>query len=399
MKKLLSISLIAILAALTANAQFSTYSSYDNEESVVYEVEDMSPDEIKTYNKWINSGLSKEDALTFINAGRAHDNLLSAPATIIDCNFIDSETFKSTGEVAISITLLNTTPKTIKEITIEFEFENNSSPVYDIKSGDKFLILKFTNLKGRTNSNLYSDIMSSLTDCLHILKMSDASFVKPFFNKKATTANIHSAKIKYNDGSSTTNIALFNRGYGKKENIIADGPLSPFFRFCEFKNQTDKMNEANEIQPIATYKDMDEDRVNDCDVIGPLGKSNTKRNEPQKVSPPYNHNNEVFSSAAHMPRYPGGDAALMKYLNDHMIYPVQAKNDGIQGKVIVQFVVRKDGSVGETKVSRGVNKELDREAIRLVKSLPVFSPGRNAIGDPVDVWYTLPVTFKLPGLY
>ena len=105
----------------------------------------------------------------------------------------------------------------------------------------------------------------------------------------------------------------------------------------------------------------------------------------------------MFSSAARMPSYPGGNAALLKYLNDHMIYPSELKEDPIQGKVIVQFVVKKDGTIGEVKVSRGVHPLLDKEAIRLVLNLPSFSPGRNALGEPIDVWYTLPVTFKVPG--
>ena len=107
---------------------------------------------------------------------------------------------------------------------------------------------------------------------------------------------------------------------------------------------------------------------------------------------------EVFTSAVHMPSYPGGDAALMKYLNDHLRYPQSAADNNIQGKVIVQFVVEKNGKIGEVKVARSVDKDLDREAVRVCKSLPAFSPGRNAVGDPVRVWYTLPVTFKLQGV-
>ena len=61
------------------------------------------------------------------------------------------------------------------------------------------------------------------------------------------------------------------------------------------------------------------------------------------------------------------------------------------------MVIMKDGKVGEVKVVRGVDKDLDREAVRVCKSLPPFSPGRNANGDPINVWYTLPVTFKLQG--
>ena len=93
------------------------------------------------------------------------------------------------------------------------------------------------------------------------------------------------------------------------------------------------------------------------------------------------------------PQFPGGDAALMKYLQSHINYPPMAAENYIEGRVIVQFLVDKTtGKVGEVKVVRSVDKYLDREATRVVKSLPIFTPGRHK-GKPVDVWYVLPVTF------
>jgi protein TonB len=121
-----------------------------------------------------------------------------------------------------------------------------------------------------------------------------------------------------------------------------------------------------------------------------------KKEEPKPEPKP--EKEEVFRSAAHMPSFPGGDAALMSFINKNIKYPQVAQDNGVQGKVIVQFVVEKDGRVGEVKVARGVDKDLDREAVRVCKMLPKFSPGRNAVGDPVRVWYTLPVTFKLQGV-
>ncbi len=107
-------------------------------------------------------------------------------------------------------------------------------------------------------------------------------------------------------------------------------------------------------------------------------------------------NDEVFQSSGHMPSFPGGDVALMKFIKDNMIYPYEALKNRIEGKVIIQFVVTKTGKVGKVKVVRSVNKELDQEAVRLIKMLPDFSPGRNNVGEPVNVWYILPVIFKLP---
>ena len=94
----------------------------------------------------------------------------------------------------------------------------------------------------------------------------------------------------------------------------------------------------------------------------------------------------------------GGTKGLNLYLREHVHYPTIAQENGIEGKVIVQFVVEKDGRVGEVKVARGVDASLDREAVRVCKMLPKFSPGRNAVGDPVRVWYTLPDTFKLSNM-
>ena len=106
---------------------------------------------------------------------------------------------------------------------------------------------------------------------------------------------------------------------------------------------------------------------------------------------------EVFKSVEQMPTFPGGDAALMKWLQSHLQYPQLAAENNIQGRVVVQFVVTKTGAIGEVKVVRSVDRDLDREAIRVCKSLPKFVPGRQN-GQPVSVWYTLPVTFKLQGV-
>ena len=104
----------------------------------------------------------------------------------------------------------------------------------------------------------------------------------------------------------------------------------------------------------------------------------------------------IFTSVEQMPQFPGGEAALMKYLQSHINYPPMAAEMNVQGRVVVQFVVEKTGIIGEVKVVRSVDKDLDREAVRVCKSLPKFTPGRQN-GQAVPVWFTLPVTFKLQG--
>jgi len=105
---------------------------------------------------------------------------------------------------------------------------------------------------------------------------------------------------------------------------------------------------------------------------------------------------KVFTAVEQMPQFPGGEGALMKYLSSHINYPTVAMENNVQGRVIVQFVVTKNGSIGEVKVARSVDRDLDREAVRVCKSLPNFIPGKMN-GQAVNVWYTLPVSFKLQG--
>ena len=107
--------------------------------------------------------------------------------------------------------------------------------------------------------------------------------------------------------------------------------------------------------------------------------------------------NQVFAVVEQMPQFPGGDAALLKWVGEHIRYPAIAQENNIQGRVVLQFVVTKTGKVGEVKVLRSKDPDLDKEAVRVIKSLPKFVPGKMN-GHAVNVWYTLPVTFKLQGI-
>jgi protein TonB len=102
----------------------------------------------------------------------------------------------------------------------------------------------------------------------------------------------------------------------------------------------------------------------------------------------------VFMVVESMPGFPGGDAALFKYLSDNIKYPVIAQESGIQGRVICQFVVNRDGSIVDIEVVRGVDRSLDAEAIRVIANMPKWSPGKQR-GKAVRVKYTLPINFRL----
>lgn len=101
-----------------------------------------------------------------------------------------------------------------------------------------------------------------------------------------------------------------------------------------------------------------------------------------------------FVEVEQMPLFPGGDEALLKYLGENTTYPENAKKNSIKGKVILRFCIASDGTVNRVSVLQGVDPELDAEAIRVVKTLPAFTPGKQG-GKAVAVWYMVPITFSL----
>ncbi len=102
----------------------------------------------------------------------------------------------------------------------------------------------------------------------------------------------------------------------------------------------------------------------------------------------------IFMVVEQMPAFPGGQGALMKYLAEHIKYPELAKESGIQGRVFINFVVEPDGSIDQVKVLRGIGGGCDEEAVRVVKSMPRWIPGKQR-GKPVRVSFNLPVKFAL----
>ena len=118
--------------------------------------------------------------------------------------------------------------------------------------------------------------------------------------------------------------------------------------------------------------------------------------EVKEVFTPVEKNPEFFDVVEQMPEFPGGSAALIEYLSKNIRYPKAAMEADVQGRVIVNFVVLKDGSIGETKVVKTVSPELDEEALRCVQSMPKWKPGMQK-GQPVNVKYTMPINFRLDG--
>lgn len=125
-------------------------------------------------------------------------------------------------------------------------------------------------------------------------------------------------------------------------------------------------------------------------------------NSPVELSIKGEEQEEVFFIVEHMPEFPGGDIALREYIKENTVYPEEAKAKGLSGKVFVQFVVNKEGDVVNPQIARGVDPILDKEAIRVIQSLPKWKPGEQSkrvdgekVWVPKNVSYTVPIDFQM----
>lgn len=158
--------------------------------------------------------------------------------------------------------------------------------------------------------------------------------------------------------------------------------------------KTKKKSSSRNYEPDYDWEEEDESEVvwgNDIDKFESI-REQLVAPEPEQPQKPVRE--EVYSAVEVQPKFPGGDAALMMWLSKNINYPVRAQENGVEGRVIVNFVVEKDGSISGVKVAKGVDKDLDQEAVRVVKKMPKWQPGKNG-GQAVRTQYTLPVRFKL----
>lgn len=151
----------------------------------------------------------------------------------------------------------------------------------------------------------------------------------------------------------------------------------------QVKNQEEVMENASMIGSVDFNEGVED--LNKTHIVDQVIQE-TKPVEEEKV---YN-----MAMVEQQPEFPGGTAEMYKWLSSHINYPAAASEEGVQGKVIVEFVVSRTGKVENVRVLRGRHPALDKEAVRVVKAMPAWNPGRNN-GQPVKVTYTLPVTFKL----
>ena len=142
----------------------------------------------------------------------------------------------------------------------------------------------------------------------------------------------------------------------------------------------------------------DDVKLDDVDIISSEDDASSAQVEaytpPAVVEEEEESSQQIFTVVETMPEFPGGQMALLQYLSKSIKYPVIAQENGIQGRVSCSFVVNKDGSIVDAEVIRGVDPSLDKEALRVINSMPKWSPGKQR-GKPVRVKYTVPVTFRL----
>ena len=150
----------------------------------------------------------------------------------------------------------------------------------------------------------------------------------------------------------------------------------------EIKTQ-DELNETKVTISVADVKGTDEENGID---VAELNKNQAIAQEPVEE--------EVFLIVEQMPEFPGGEAALRAYIAKNIKYPATAQEMGIQGKVYVTFIVDKNGNVTKATIARGIDAALDKEALRVINTLPKWTPGKQR-GSPVSVSYTVPINFTL----
>ena len=194
-----------------------------------------------------------------------------------------------------------------------------------------------------------------------------------------------------------SSIQSLNSGTTAAEVVAIDGQAYSFDELYAMQNPDSVKTDTVEINIVL---EPNEASLNDSQVVIAYGTS--KYGVPRgsgfySIGANYEviEGDTIYRSVNQAPSFPGGDAELMKYINDQIQYPANALKNKTQGKVIIEVVVKKTGEVGDVKVIRSIDNDLDREAVRICKSLPNFTPARCG-GKAVSSWHTIPVTFKLP---
>lgn len=157
---------------------------------------------------------------------------------------------------------------------------------------------------------------------------------------------------------------------------------------------SDKMKEISAVK-VNDLKEIVETKVPENGVVVSDFPAAAVKDTVKRGNASAPQGDKVFTVVEHMPEYPGGVNACVNFIKDNLKYPAEAAAKGVQGRVIVQFVVNEDGAISNPRIVRSVDPALDAEAIRVIKLMPKWKPGMQR-GQAVKVKYTVPVTFNLP---
>ena len=169
---------------------------------------------------------------------------------------------------------------------------------------------------------------------------------------------------------------------------------APVIKKDELVKEENQVKQMDQLDAKVAVGTKDEEGVKDRNIEAVRSDIAVATPPPPPPAPKPEVSNKVFDIVEEMPSFPGGQGALMSFLNSNIKYPVVAQENGVQGRVIVGFVVERDGSITDVKVMRSVDPSLDREAQRVVKAMPRWKPGKQN-GSAVRVKYTVPVVFRL----
>ena len=169
---------------------------------------------------------------------------------------------------------------------------------------------------------------------------------------------------------------------------------APVIKKDELVKEENQVKQMDQLDAKVAVGTKDEEGVKDRNIEAVRSDIAVATPPPPPPAPKPEVSNKVFDVVEEMPSFPGGQGALMSFLYSNIKYPVVAQENGVQGRVIVGFVVERDGSITDVKVMRSVDPSLDREAQRVVKAMPRWKPGKQN-GSAVRVKYTVPVVFRL----
>ena len=246
--------------------------------------------------------------------------------------------------------------------------------------------------KGTTKRNVWSIIIVALTAVLLFLGLQ----LQKMAQANKTVENTQAVELaRLQDKKKEVKVEKKEIVRTEPEKVVEQVKSSVKFTAPVIKKD-EEVKEEDEIKLEEVEKSTKAIGTFNVEGNDEVGGAVLKAKEEIKAPEPPKHVEEtkIFTVVEQMPLFPGGDAALMAYLRDNIHYPTVAAENGVQGRVVVGFVVERDGSITDVNVLRSVDPSLDREAMRVVKGMPRWTPGKQN-GSAVRVKYQVPVTFRL----